>query len=241
MPPPNAALFPAPAECDDMSARNTVAPSTIGVELSEDGIAVEYLDGREVFYHGPPKKAAGTVKTAPGKLVQILVTDPDGTEGVLTYVNDRNTHDDILETTGVGRVFVDPGEEEELFPGVTTRADGHSVVVDADPEVARGRVFVFAEDELSEQSYEIVGEDAAEQSSASPHSASPREDAVDDGSDEDAEFEATERDADAAPSGSDAAAASDDDSEAASGDDSADDESDGASDGWIDSEYVEDE
>ena len=228
MPPPNAALFPAPAECDDMSARNTVAPSTIGVELSEDGIAVEYLDGREVFYHGPPKKAAGTVKTAPGKLVQILVTDPDGTEGVLTYVNDRNTHDDILETTGVGRVFVDPGEEEELFPGVTTRADGHSVVVDADPEVARGRVFVFAEDELSEQSYEIVGEDAVDGADATAET-------------EDGDGAAShERDADAAPDDSDAAAASGD-AEAASVEDSDDDDDGGASDGWIDSEYVEDE
>ncbi len=228
MPPPNAALFPAPAECDDMSARNTVAPSTIGVELSEDGIAVEYLDGREVFYHGPPKKAAGTVKTAPGKLVQILVTDPDGTEGVLTYVNDRNTHDDILETTGVGRVFVDPGEEEELFPGVTTRADGHSVIVDADPEVARGRVFVFAEDELSEQSYEIVGEDAVDGDDAAAET-------------EDGDGAAShERDADAAPDDSDAAAASGD-AEAASVEDSDDDDDGGASDGWIDSEYVEDE
>jgi hypothetical protein len=142
-----------------MSARNDVAPDTLGVELGEDGIVVEYTDGREAYYRGVPPKESGTLRTQPGKLVQILVTDPTETEGVLMYVNDRNTHDDILESTGVGRVMLEPGEEEELFPGVTVRVDGYAVEVEADPEVARGRVFVFEEDELGEQSYEIVNED----------------------------------------------------------------------------------
>ena len=141
-----------------MSARNDVAPDTLGVELTPDGIVVEYTDGREVFYHGPPEKVAGTLRTQPGKQVQVLVTDPTETEGVMMYVNDRNTHDDILESTGVGRVMLDPGEEEELFPGVTVRVDGYAVEVEADPETARGRVFVFEEDELAEASYELVNE-----------------------------------------------------------------------------------
>ncbi|WP_115862915.1 DUF5796 family protein [Halorussus litoreus] len=142
-----------------MSARNDVAPDTLGVELTEGGIVVEYTDGRKVFYHGVPEKVDGTLRTQPGKLVQILVTDPTETEGVLTYVNDRNTHDDILETSGVGRVMLDSGEEEELFPGVTVRVDGYAIEVEADPEAARGRVFVFEEDELDEASYELVNED----------------------------------------------------------------------------------
>lgn len=142
-----------------MSARNDVAPDTIGVELTEDGIVVEYTDGREVFYHGVPEKVAGTLRAQPGKLVQILVTDPTETEGVLTYVNDRDTHDDILDSTGVGRVMLEPDEEEELFPGVTVRLDGYATEVEADPEVARGRVFVFEEDELGEASYELVNEE----------------------------------------------------------------------------------
>ncbi len=141
-----------------MSARNHVAPSTLGITLEEEGITVEYLDGREVFYHGPPKKADETVRTAPGKLVQVLVTDPTETEGVMMYVNDLDTHDSILETTGVGRVYVEPGEEKQLFPGVHATAEGHSVTVEADPAVARGRVFVFAEDEMGERAYEIVDE-----------------------------------------------------------------------------------
>lgn len=141
-----------------MSARNDVSPDTLGVELTEDGIVVEYTDGREVFYNGVPQKVEGTLRTQPGKLVQVLVTDPTETEGVLMYVNDRNTHDSILEETGVGRVMLDPGEEEELFPGVDAHADGYAVEIEADPEVARGRVFVFEEDEMEERSYEFVKE-----------------------------------------------------------------------------------
>ena len=137
-----------------MSARNNVSPSTLGVRLAEEGVYVEYVDGREVLYHGVPEKAEGSVRTPPGKHVQVLVTDPSETEGVMMYVNDRNTHDDILETTGVGRIYVE--DETELFPGVAARMDGYAVVVEADTEVARGRVFVFAEDEMSERSYEVV-------------------------------------------------------------------------------------
>jgi len=139
-----------------MSFRSDVPPDTLGVELTEDGVAVEYLDGREVFYHGPPERREGSVRVPPGTLAQVLVTDPTETEGVLVYVNDHDTHDDILEDTGVGRVLVSDGESEELFPGVTVHAEGYAVEVDADPEVARGRVFVFAEDEMQERAYEVV-------------------------------------------------------------------------------------
>ena len=104
-----------------MSQRSNVSPDTLGVELQEGGVLVEYTDGREVFYHGVPEKREGSLRTPPGKHVQVLVTAPTETEGVLTYVNDLNTHDDILESTGVGRVLLDPGEESEVFPGVTVR------------------------------------------------------------------------------------------------------------------------
>ncbi|MFH5799001.1 DUF5796 family protein [Haladaptatus sp. CMAA 1911] len=144
-----------------MSVRNDVSPDTLGVELTEDGIVVEYTDGREAFYNGIPKKVDGTLRTQPGKLIQVLVTDPTETEGVMTYVNDRDTHDEILEETGVGRVIIEPGDEEELFPGVTVRSEGYAVEVEASPKIARGRVFVFEEDELGERSFEFVEEDAA--------------------------------------------------------------------------------
>jgi hypothetical protein len=139
-----------------MNHRSTVAPATLPVELREEGVFVEYLDGREVLYRGIPEKATGSVRTQPGTLVQVLVVDPSETEGILTYINDRDSHDEVLEDSGVGRVFVEPGEQEELFPGVTATADGYAIVVDVDPSLVDGRVFVFAEDELVERSYELV-------------------------------------------------------------------------------------
>lgn len=142
-----------------MSNRSDVAPETVGVELTEDGIVVEYTDGRETFYHGVPRKVAGTLRCQPGKEVHVLVTDPTETQGVLTYVNDLKTHDDILESSGVGRIMLDPGEAAEPFPGVTVRLDGYAVEVEADPDEARGRVFVFEEDELGERSFELFAED----------------------------------------------------------------------------------
>ncbi|WP_049924081.1 DUF5796 family protein [Halopiger djelfimassiliensis] len=142
-----------------MSTRSNVAPSTIGVDFVEGGVVVEYLDGREVFYHGPPEPVEGGITTPPGKHVHVLVTDPDGIEGVMTYVNDRDTHDEILESTGVGRVILESDDEEVLYPGVTVSTDAYSVRVEADPAVVDGRVFVFAEDEMSEHAYEIVDGD----------------------------------------------------------------------------------
>ncbi|MEE6208845.1 DUF5796 family protein [Salarchaeum sp. III] len=139
-----------------MSGRSDVAPDTLDVELAEDGVAVEYADGRRTFYHGVPEKVEGTLRAQPGRDVHVLVTDPDGTEGALTYVNDRMTSDEILADTGVGRVLLGADEEKPVFPGVTVRRDGYAVEVEADPEAAGGRVFVFEEDEMSEYSYEFA-------------------------------------------------------------------------------------
>lgn len=139
-----------------MSARNDVAPETLQVSLEPEGVEVTYTDGRSVFYHGVPERQERRVVSAPGRDVHVLVTDPSETEGVMVYVNDRNTHDDILESTGVGRVLVSRGETESLFPGVEATNMGYRVEIDADLEAARGRVFVFVEDAVSEQSYELV-------------------------------------------------------------------------------------
>jgi hypothetical protein len=137
-----------------MSARNDVAPGTLEVDLVEGGVYVEYADGRRTFYNGVPDRRSEALRCAPGKQVQVLVTD--GGEGVMVYVNDRKTHDEILADSGVGRVMLDPGESEELFPGVTVSLDGYATVVEADPEAADARVFVFVEDELGERSVELV-------------------------------------------------------------------------------------
>ncbi|WP_181687151.1 DUF5796 family protein [Halorhabdus salina] len=142
-----------------MSIREDVPPDTIGVELTEEGVVVEYLDGREAFYHGVPTRKEGAVTTAPGKQAHVLVTDATETNGVLVYVNDRVTHEDILESTGVGRVLLDPGETTTVFPGVRATSESHRVRVEAEFDTVDGRVFVFEEDEMGERSFEVVPEE----------------------------------------------------------------------------------
>ena len=139
-----------------MSVRTNVSPTTLAVEVTDSGIYIDYLDGRRVTYRHVPERTSSPVSTPPGKEVHVLVTDASETEGVMTYVNDRKTHDEILESSGVGRIVLDPGESATLFPGVDVTIEGHSVLVDADISVVDGRVFVFVEDELGERSYELV-------------------------------------------------------------------------------------
>jgi len=142
-----------------MSIRENVPPETVGVELTEEGVVVEYVDGREAFYHGIPNRQEQSIRTMPGKQVHVLVTAESETEGVLVYVNDRITEADILESTGVGRVVLEPGEETTVFPGVRARNETQRIVVEADFDAVDGRVFVFEEDEMGERSFELVGPD----------------------------------------------------------------------------------
>ena len=146
-----------PGEPSAMPRRSDVPPETLRVSLEPEGVEVAYLDDRSVFYHGVPEKREGGVVCGPGRDVHVLITAPDEREGVMVYVNDRATHDDVLESTGVGRVLLDGGETASLFPGVAATNHGYRVEVTADHETARGRVFVFAEDEMGEASYELVG------------------------------------------------------------------------------------
>ncbi|MFB6154231.1 MAG: DUF5796 family protein [Halodesulfurarchaeum sp.] len=145
-----------------MSGRNEVIPEALEVELEEEGIYVHYLDGRRVFYNGVPEPVEGTLRCRPGKDVQVLVTGPDGEEGILTYVNELKTDDDILETSGVGRILLDSGETATVYPGVRASVDGLAVEVSADWADVDGRVFVFEEDELGEEMYELVDREADE-------------------------------------------------------------------------------
>lgn len=139
-----------------MPTRSEVAPDTLQVRLTDGGIAVEYTDDREVFYHGVPTPVEGQVKAAPTKDVHVLVTDESESQGVLVYVNERKTEDEILEDSGVGRVLLEDGEETTVFPGVAVREVQMRTEVEFDPTVVDGRVFVFVEDEMGERSFELV-------------------------------------------------------------------------------------
>jgi len=132
------------------------SPTSIGIDLREEGVVIEYLDGRTTLYRGVPDAVEGLGDGRPGQETHVLVTDPTETEGVMTYVNDYNTDDEILEDSGVGRVIVEDGERDEVFPGVIVGRTGQRNEVIADPEIAGGRVFVFVEDGWTEGSYEIV-------------------------------------------------------------------------------------
>ena len=156
----NGVLLP-PGERGAMPTRSEVAPDTLPVELAEGGIEVEYADGRTVFYHGVPTAVERQVKTAPAKDVHVLVTDESESQGVLVYVDERKTEDEILEDTGVGRVLLDDDEETTVFPGVTVREAQMRVSIEFDPSVVDGRVFVFEEDEMGERSFELVPEGEA--------------------------------------------------------------------------------
>ncbi|MCU4718706.1 DUF5796 family protein [Halapricum hydrolyticum] len=139
-----------------MNRASEVSPSTLPVELTEGGIGIEYLDGRQVFYHGVPSKTAESHRTTPQMDVHVLVTDQDGTEGILVYLNDRKTDGEILEDSGVGRVLLADGESTSVFPGVTVSRDGFAFEIDVDIDTVDGRVFVFEESEMAERRYEIV-------------------------------------------------------------------------------------
>ena len=146
-----------------MTTKSDVAPSTLGVRLDEGGVYVKYLDGREVLYHGVPEKAERSLRTPPGKDVHVLVTDETETRGVLVYVDERKTGNDLLGDSGVGRVLLADGDREELFPGVVAERDGYYYHVEADPSLVDGRVFVFVEDQFGETSYEIVGKESGDE------------------------------------------------------------------------------
>lgn len=136
--------------------RTDVPPDTVGIELREEGVVVEYVDGRTTLYRGVPERVEGTLTAVSTKEIHVLVTDPTETEGIMLYVNDRKTDEEILRDSGVGRIVLDAGDEAELFPGVTARQNRERTEVEADLEVARGRVFVFVEDEWTEDSHELV-------------------------------------------------------------------------------------
>jgi hypothetical protein len=144
-----------------MESRSEVSPDTLPVDLTPDGIEVTYQDGRRVFYRGVPDRVPTDVTTAPGKDVHVLVTDAGERQGVLVYVDERNTEDEILEATGVGRVLLGKGDETTVFPGVAVRNRQLRIEVAADFGVVDGRVFVFEEDAMGERSFELVPEGEA--------------------------------------------------------------------------------
>jgi len=103
-----------------------------------------------------PERVEAPHRTAPGKQVHVLVTDASETRGVLVYVDEHRTPDEVLRASGVGRVTVAAGETATLFPGVSVRSRDLRCELDLDRDRVDGRVFVFEEDQFEELSVELV-------------------------------------------------------------------------------------
>lgn len=139
-----------------MRHRSNVSPEPLPVEREEAAITIEYRDGRRVTYRGQPEERDGSVTATMGYEIHVLVTDPAVTEGMVVYVHDTDTSDEILRHTGVGRVLLDEGAEAAVYPGVHAARGRDRIEVVADPDAIDGRVYAFVENQLEERAYRLV-------------------------------------------------------------------------------------
>lgn len=139
-----------------MRHRSNVSPVPLAVERDDDDIVLEYLDGRTVRYRGPLEPREGSVSAPITLELQVLVLDEDASEGIMVYVNDYDTVDDILEETGVGRVLLGDGDTEALYPGVIATRSGQTIEVEVDDALTDAWVFVFVENQFGERAYRLA-------------------------------------------------------------------------------------
>ncbi len=139
-----------------MAARSNVSPVPLQLEARDPGIAVRYLDGRLVEYATPIADADHEVGANITYAIHVLVTDESETEGVMVYLNDYDTSDDVLESTGVGRILLEEGESASVYPGVTASRSGDRIDVGADAAAVAGSVLVFVENQLEERAYRLA-------------------------------------------------------------------------------------
>lgn len=140
-----------------MQHRSNVSPVPLPVERESDRIRLTYLDGRVVTYRGPFDDRDGGVRANRSFAVHVLVVDPESEEGVMTYINDYDTSDDILESTGVGRVLLAEGESEAIYPGVTARLSGETIDVRVHSAVGQVNVYAFVENDRGESAVKLTG------------------------------------------------------------------------------------
>lgn len=138
-----------------MSQRSNVSPATLPVRTTDEGIHVEYLDGRQVTYRATPEPVDGSTTASHRAHVHVLLVDEAAENGRMVYVNDVDTADEILEASGVGRVIVDDGDEVAIGQGVDVRRAGEQVQVSVEAASPDRTVFVFVENQLEERAYRI--------------------------------------------------------------------------------------
>ena len=144
-----------------MTYRTNVSAVPLPVRRSDDTIEITYLDDRVVTYPGPFQDE-GTSLTANRTVeIHVLIVDNEFSEGMMIYLNDYDTVDDILESTGVGRIILDDGATESLYPGVRGSRQGERITVEVDTNAETAGVYVFVESQLKQDAYELQSVTAA--------------------------------------------------------------------------------
>ncbi len=133
-----------------MRQRSNVSPVPLSVERSSDAVRLHYLDGRVVTYHGPFEYRKDDLVANRSFEVHVLVVDRTTGEGIMTYINDYNTSDAILESTGVGRVILDDGQREIIYPGVSASLSGEQIHVSAETVGEDVWIYGFVENDRGE-------------------------------------------------------------------------------------------
>ena len=133
-----------------MQHRSNVSPVPLTVERSTEAVSLQYLDDRVVTYRGPFDEHQSDLTANRSFDVHILVIDPDTGDGIMTYINDYDTSDAILESTGVGRVLIDDGQREVIYPGITATLEGEAINVSIDSSTDDVWVYAFVENDRGE-------------------------------------------------------------------------------------------
>ena len=138
-----------------MTYRTNVSPTFLPVRKRDSQIELTYLDDRTVTYSGPFDTSLDTVEANRSVEVHVLIVDSEFKEGMMVYINDYDTVDDILESSGVGRIILPDGGVETLYPGVRVIRDGERIRVTAGEAPDDIWCFAFIESQLSEDAYRL--------------------------------------------------------------------------------------
>lgn len=139
-----------------MRGRSNVSPVPLPIDRTDEGIAIEYLDGRSVQYGTPVDAPDPPVESTTSFEIHVLVVDADRDEGIMVYINDYDTVDEILEATGVGRILLGDGDSEAVYPGVRVSREGERIAIAVEEGLADAWVYVFVENPVDERAYRLA-------------------------------------------------------------------------------------
>ena len=139
-----------------MTFRTNVSPTLLPIRRRNSAIEISYLDGRVVTYNGPFSTDDASVESTRSVEIHVLIVNEEFSEGMIVYVNDYDTVDAILESTGVGRILLDDEDRELLYPGVEASRQGERIVISAESAPSDTWVYVFVESQLAEEAHQLA-------------------------------------------------------------------------------------